>query len=159
MDVARATSREKGQAVATQTISFRELVTQKQGFTGRDAPSLELINDCVRCGFCLTSCPTWVETKVETSSPRGRITLMRAVAEGKLDVSSPGFVHQMYECLDCRACENVCPSGVQYGKLVEPARAQVEKHVPRPLWQRAGRKAIFEGLIDRWSLIQLTDRG
>ncbi|MFN8511186.1 MAG: (Fe-S)-binding protein [Chloroflexia bacterium] len=63
----------------------------------------------MRCGFCLTSCPTWVETKVETSSPRGRITLMRAVAEGKLDVSSPGFVHQMYECLDCRACENVCP--------------------------------------------------
>lgn len=145
---------EKGQAVATQTISFRELVTQKQGFTGRDAPELELINDCVRCGFCLTSCPTWVETKVETSSPRGRITLMRAVAEGKLDVSSPGFVQQMYECLDCRACENVCPSGVQYGKLVEPARSQVEKHVPRPLWQRMGRKAIFEGLFGNMTVFR-----
>ena len=70
-----------------------------------------------------------------------------AVTEGRLDVTNPGFVNQMYECLDCRACEAVCPSGVQYGKLVEPARAQIEKHIPRPRWQRLARKATFEGVF------------
>ena len=113
--------------MATQTLDMLDLRTPKQGFEGRDTPSDELINACVRCGFCLTSCPTYLETRVETSSPRGRIYLMKSVSDGRLDITSPGFMHQMYECLDCRACEAVCPSGVQYGKLVEPARAQVEK--------------------------------
>ncbi|MBV8423714.1 MAG: 4Fe-4S ferredoxin [Candidatus Eremiobacteraeota bacterium] len=64
---------------------------------------------------------------VETSGPRGRIALIKAVAEGRLSVTSPGFVHQMSECLDCRACEAVCPSGVAYGALLEPARTQVQR--------------------------------
>src|SRR5579884_41671 len=84
-------------------------------------------NKCVRCGLCLPTCPTYVETLTETSGPRGRISLIKAVAEERLDLLSPGFVHQMSECLDCRACEAVCPSGVQYGSLVEAARAQIEK--------------------------------
>lgn len=95
------------------------------GFSGNDVPPESVFNQCVRCGLCLPTCPTYVETLVETSSPRGRIALIRAVAEGRLDVRSPGFVHQMSECLDCRACEAVCPSGVRYGELLEPARAQV----------------------------------
>jgi glycolate oxidase iron-sulfur subunit len=66
-----------------------------------------------------------VETLVETSGPRGRIALIRAVAEEQLDLTSPGFMHQMSECLDCRACEAVCPSGVRYGELLEPARTQI----------------------------------
>jgi glycolate oxidase iron-sulfur subunit len=133
--------------VATQTLNFRKRVRAYQGFSGPDIPEYELINACVRCGFCLTSCPTWVETRLETSSPRGRISLMRAVTEGRLDVTNPGFVNQMYECLDCRACEDVCPSGVQYGKLVEPARAQIEQQTRRPRWQRLARKATFDGVF------------
>ncbi len=95
------------------------------GFTGRDIPPESVFSQCVRCGLCLPTCPTYVETLVETSSPRGRIALIRAVAEERLPVTSPGFVHQMSECLDCRACEAVCPSGVKYGELLEPARTQV----------------------------------
>ncbi|MBV8583545.1 MAG: 4Fe-4S dicluster domain-containing protein, partial [Candidatus Eremiobacteraeota bacterium] len=75
----------------------------------------------------MPTCPTYVETLVETSGPRGRIALIKAVAEGRLSVTSPGFVHQMSECLDCRACEAVCPSGVAYGQLLEPARTQVQR--------------------------------
>ncbi len=82
-------------------------------------------NKCVRCGLCLPTCPTYVETLTETSGPRGRISLVKAVAEERLDLLSPGFVHQMSECLDCRACEAVCPSGVQYGQLVEAARSEI----------------------------------
>ena len=95
------------------------------GFTGADIPPDDVFNQCVRCGLCLPTCPTYVETLVETSSPRGRIALIRAVAEERLDLTSPGFMHQMSECLDCRACEAVCPSGVRYGELLEPARTQI----------------------------------
>jgi glycolate oxidase iron-sulfur subunit len=84
-------------------------------------------NKCVRCGLCLPTCPTYVETLTETSGPRGRISLIKAVAEERLDLLSAGFVHQMSECLDCRACEAVCPSGVQYGELVEAARSEIER--------------------------------
>ncbi len=84
-------------------------------------------NKCVRCGLCLPTCPTYIETMTETSGPRGRISLIKAVAEERLDLLSPGFVHQMSECLDCRACEAVCPSGVQYGQLVEAARSEIAK--------------------------------
>ena len=95
------------------------------GFSGQDVPPEDVFNQCVRCGLCLPTCPTYVETLVETSGPRGRIALIRAVAEGQLDLTSPGFMHQMSECLDCRACEAVCPSGVRYGELLEPARTQI----------------------------------
>ncbi len=105
--------------------------THPTGFTGRDVPPPDVFDRCVRCGLCLPSCPTYVETLVETSSPRGRIALIKAVAEGSLDLTSPGFAHQMFECLDCRACEAACPSGVEYGRLLEPARAQVERVLER----------------------------
>jgi glycolate oxidase iron-sulfur subunit len=92
---------------------------------------------CVRCGLCLPSCPTYVETLVETSGPRGRIALMKWVAEGTLDDASPGFVHQMSECLGCRACEAACPSGVPYGVLLEGARERVAVREARTLpWTR-----------------------
>lgn len=103
--------------------------TPPSGFSGSDIPPSDVFNRCVRCGLCLPTCPTYVETLVETSSPRGRIALIKSVAEGKLDLTSPGFMHQMEECLDCRACEAVCPSGVAYGQLLEPARTQVRRAV------------------------------
>ena len=97
------------------------------GFAAPDVPPASVYDQCVRCGLCLPTCPTYVETLVETSSPRGRIALIKAVDEGRLPVTSPGFVHQMWECLDCRACAAVCPSGVAYGSLLEPARTQVAR--------------------------------
>jgi glycolate oxidase iron-sulfur subunit len=101
--------------------------TPVHGFEGRDVPPASVYDQCIRCGLCLPTCPTYLETMTETSSPRGRISLMKAVGEGELDVLSPGFTHQVSECLDCRACEAVCPSGVRYGQLIEPARTQVER--------------------------------
>jgi glycolate oxidase iron-sulfur subunit len=103
----------------------------KRGFSGADIPAESVYNQCVRCGLCLPTCPTYVETLVETSSPRGRIALIKAVGEGRLDLTSPGFMHQMSECLDCRACEAVCPSGVAYGSLLEAARTQIERATAR----------------------------
>ncbi|HEY8321137.1 MAG TPA: (Fe-S)-binding protein [Candidatus Baltobacteraceae bacterium] len=101
--------------------------TPNRGFEEPDVPASAIFDKCVRCGLCLPSCPTYLETMTETSSPRGRISLIKSVGEGGLDVLSPGFTHQVSECLDCRACEAVCPSGVHYGRLIEDARAQVQR--------------------------------
>ncbi|MEX2026499.1 MAG: 4Fe-4S dicluster domain-containing protein, partial [Pirellulaceae bacterium] len=85
----------------------------------------ELFLDCVHCGLCTASCPTYVETGNENDSPRGRIYLMRAVTDGKLALNHEVRRH-LELCLDCRACETACPSGVQYGKLIEPFRVNME---------------------------------
>jgi glycolate oxidase iron-sulfur subunit len=129
-----------------------------RGFEAPDLPPSSAYDQCVRCGLCLPTCPTYLETLTETSSPRGRISLIKSVAEGHLDLLSPGFVHQMSECLDCRACEAVCPSGVPYGKLIENARAQVERaQAPsRPPAQRWLRTMLLRGLfahLDRMRLL------
>jgi glycolate oxidase iron-sulfur subunit len=84
-----------------------------------------LFLDCVHCGLCTSACPTYVETGNENDSPRGRIYLMRSVTDGRLPLT--GEVRRHLElCLDCRACETACPSGVQYGKLIEPFRVAME---------------------------------
>jgi glycolate oxidase iron-sulfur subunit len=126
------------------------------GFSGTDIPSDAVFNQCVRCGLCLPTCPTYVETLVETSSPRGRIALIKAVAEGRLDLTDPGFIHQMSECLDCRACEAVCPSGVAYGQLLEPARTQIVRATtPTRSWQaRLGRAVAIGSLFSNMSLMR-----
>jgi glycolate oxidase iron-sulfur subunit len=82
----------------------------------------ELLAACISCGFCLPACPTYAQTKHENASPRGRITLMRALEEGRLDPDDPTLRHQAGLCLGCRACETVCPAGVQYGELLEQWR-------------------------------------
>ena len=125
------------------------------GFTGADIPPDDVYNQCVRCGLCLPTCPTYVETLVETSSPRGRIALIRAVAEDRLDLTSPGFMHQMSECLDCRACEAVCPSGVRYGELLEPARTQIVRATAaaRDPGSRFGRSFLIGTLFSHlWTM-------
>src|SRR5579864_2175330 len=106
-------------------------------------------NSCVRCGLCLPTCPTYLETMTETSGPRGRISLIKAVDEGRIDLLSPGFVEQMTQCLDCRACEAACPSGVQYGVLVETMRARIETEAG-PSRKRSAqvlRRFLLEGLF------------
>src|SRR5687768_5593047 len=83
----------------------------------------EKILACVHCGLCLEACPTYIATGNENDSPRGRIYLMRAVEEDRLKSDSPAFESPINRCLDCRACEQVCPAGVEYGNLLEVSRA------------------------------------
>jgi glycolate oxidase iron-sulfur subunit len=85
--------------------------------------------DCIHCGLCTASCPTYVETANENDSPRGRIYLMRAVADGRLAMGMDVRRH-LALCLDCRACESACPSGVRYGTLIEPFKIAMQKSAP-----------------------------
>ncbi len=107
------------------------------------APQLDLIDDCVHCGFCLPTCPTYNLWGEEMDSPRGRIVLMKAGHEEGATLDGP-VVEHLDRCLGCMACVTACPSGVQYDKLIEDARAQVERNVERPPAERAYRRLIFE---------------
>src|SRR5713226_8802397 len=128
------------------------------GFVAPDIPDFEILNTCVKCGLCLPTCPTYRQTLREQSSPRGRIHLMQAVSEQRLRVLDPAFVDQMYECLDCRACEAVCPSGVRYGEVIEAARGQVERaragNGRRGAMERVFRRFIFGGVLAHMSLLR-----
>ena len=106
-------------------------------------PAKELIDVCVHCGFCLPTCPTYVLWDEEMDSPRGRIVLMNAARE-ETDVLSDAMVTHWDRCLGCEACVTACPSGVEYGKLIEATRAQVERNYDRPLRERAFRRLVFE---------------
>ncbi len=101
---------------------------------------------CVHCGLCLNHCPTYRLWQLEADSPRGRIRQMILVNDGQLPLSST-FVDHIDKCLDCRSCETACPSGVEYGKLVEHARARIETEYRRPWFSRVTRKFVFERLL------------
>jgi glycolate oxidase iron-sulfur subunit len=106
-------------------------------------PALELIDQCVHCGFCLPTCPTYLLWNEEMDSPRGRIYLMKMGAEGGVAQMDKKFVGHFDKCLGCMACVTACPSGVQYGKLIEATRAQIERNYKRPFLDRLFRKLIF----------------
>ena len=110
------------------------------GYDPTRAPQLDLISDCVHCGFCLPTCPTYVLWGEEMDSPRGRIVLMK---EGHEEISAPLVTH-LDRCLGCMACVTACPSGVRYDKLIEDARPQLERNFERPPLERAHRRLIFE---------------
>ena len=90
---------------------------------------------CMRCGSCLPTCPTYRTDRIETQSPRGRVAMIKAVMDGRL-AASEEFVEHMYHCLDCRNCQTVCPAGVKAGELVLEARHRIEECVPQPLLKR-----------------------
>ena len=113
------------------------------GFDAHHPPAPELIADCVHCGFCLPSCPTYAIWNEEMDSPRGRIYLMKMVLEGQVPLNQT-FVNHMDNCLGCMACLTACPSGVKYDRLIEATRAQIERNYPRTLKERLLRKLIFE---------------
>src|SRR6185436_19628850 len=116
-----------------------------RAFRGPDQPSMALIDACVQCGFCLPSCPTYLLWNEEMDTPRGRVYLMKAGLEGRAAMT-PSFVQHFDACLGCMACVTACPSGVQYGPLVERTRAQIERHYPRSFADRAFRAALFSVL-------------
>jgi glycolate oxidase iron-sulfur subunit len=93
---------------------------------------------CVHCGLCLEACPTYVQTGDENDSPRGRLYLMRAVEEGRLALASDSFTRHIDRCLGCRACESACPAGVEYGQLLEAARADIAAGGRKEGWTSRG---------------------
>ena len=101
---------------------------------------------CVHCGFCLQVCPTYLETGLEAESPRGRIALMKAVEEGRAEITE-SIVGHWDKCLQCRACEVVCPSGVPYGRLMEATRANVELVFRRGFKERQARNLGFHSVL------------
>ncbi len=105
------------------------------GFRTAEAPARAALLSCVHCGLCLNACPTYRDTRHEGDSPRGRVYLMRAVQEGRLDFT-PDVVRHIDSCIGCRACETVCPAGVDYGHLLEATRAEIGARVRRPWWQQ-----------------------
>jgi glycolate oxidase iron-sulfur subunit len=115
------------------------------GFDATDAPPADVINTCVHCGFCLPTCPTFVLWREEMDSPRGRIYLMKAIAEGRLELSDTVVGH-FDACLGCMACVTACPSGVQYGTLIEKTRAQIERRYARRWPDRLFREVLFRVL-------------
>src|SRR5712691_10503155 len=115
------------------SLEHLQTVSQKgnlavQGPLRRHSHTYDLIRQCIHCGFCLPTCPTYAVLGVEMDSPRGRIYQMQAVADGRMEVSAE-FVDHMSCCLGCRACETACPSGVQFGKLIEAAREHIQLEV------------------------------
>jgi len=117
-----------------------------------------VLQQCMHCGMCLPTCPTYDDTKVERNSPRGRIALMRAIADGKLEVTE-AFADEMYFCLGCLACETACPAGVNYTELFETARADAERSgVLKSPKRDAIRLSILKGLFTRPRLLRFVGR-
>lgn len=119
----------------------------KSAFDAIDPPDTELYLDCIHCGFCLPACPTYRILGNELDSPRGRIYLIRSASEGKIGISD-NFVKHMKLCLVCRACETACPSGVQFGHLMESARGQVKRNYTYPPAERRLREFILYYFTD-----------
>lgn len=111
-----------------------------------DAPDENKWADCVHCGMCLEACPTYEQTGQEQHSPRGRVHLIKSVAEGKLVVDED-FADPVFVCLDCRACTTACPADVDVGGLIEEARGQVRQAMPLTGWKGTASRAILEGLF------------
>ena len=125
-------------------------------FDQHHPPAPELINQCVHCGFCLPACPTYVLWGNEMDSPRGRIYLMKMASDGATAMTDP-WVHHIDTCLGCMSCMTACPSGVDYAKLIESTRAQIERRHPRSTAERLQRRMIFATFprVDRLRILRV----
>ncbi len=124
------------------------------GFSGPDAPAEADMYRCVHCGLCLSACPTYGVTALEMESPRGRIAYMKAVNEGRVDISDR-IVSHWEACLNCRACEAVCPSGVPYGRMMERTRAQMRVRGKQSGGLKRMTRWFLRGLLPRPGLMRL----
>lgn len=115
---------------------------ESSNFDDHHPPDPALIDDCVHCGFCLPACPTYVLWGEEMDSPRGRIYMMKKSTTGEAPLDQR-FQQHMDNCLGCMACMTACPSGVQYNKLIEDTRAQVERNIPRTTSESFFRRMLF----------------
>jgi glycolate oxidase iron-sulfur subunit len=134
-----------GAAAATQGIGRSEgdpRAGLRRAFDDHHPPEPDLLEDCVHCGFCLPTCPTYLLWGEEMDSPRGRIYLMNMASQGEIGMTDE-FVRHMDLCLGCMACVTACPSGVQYEKLIETTRAQVERRYERSTYDKAFRSLLF----------------
>ncbi len=122
-------------------------------FTSPDRPTWDLYSVCIHCGLCLNHCPTYRVLGMEADSPRGRIYQVLQVDAGRLAIAD-SFVTHIDRCLDCRACETACPSGVEYGRIVERALAEIEQNHRRPLLVRWLRSFFFRRLLRDYSLLE-----
>ena len=120
--------------------------------------SVEGVDRCVHCGLCLAYCPTFSELGTEMDSPRGRIVLVKSLAEGRIQLTDSTAAH-LDLCLGCRACETVCPSGVPYGQLIEAARAEIERQRPGPPLRRLFRWVNFSLLLTHPRMLRLAAAG
>ncbi len=111
-------------------------------FDAHNPPEKGLLADCVHCGFCLPACPTYALWGEEMDSPRGRIYMMERASVGRAPLDQQFRIH-MDNCLGCMACMTACPSGVQYSKLIEDTRGQVERNIPRPVGDSLFRRLLF----------------
>lgn len=123
-----------------------------------DAPQQKDLDKCVHCGLCLNACPTYRELGVEMDSPRGRIYQMVQVATGAAPLDE-GYREHMGLCLGCRACETACPSGVQYGKLIEAARTEIQARVRKPFPWQTIEDFCFGTLLPSPTLLRLMGTG
>jgi len=123
-----------------------------------DKPTSFDLDHCVHCGLCLNACPTYRELGVEMDSPRGRIYQMAQVATGAASISD-SYIEHIDLCLACRGCESACPSGVEYGRLVEAARAEIESSIERPWFTRMLRNLVFRQLLPSRTALRLAGTG
>jgi glycolate oxidase iron-sulfur subunit len=116
--------------------------------------SVEGVNQCVHCGLCLAYCPTFSELGTEMDSPRGRIFMIKSLAEGRMALTD-SVVRHLELCLDCRACETVCPAGVPYGRLIEAAKAEIEHQRPGGTTRRVWRWMNFGVLLGKPAMLRM----
>ena len=127
---------------------------QASAFEGLEGPREDDLMRCVHCGLCLANCPTFVATGLEPESPRGRIYLIRAAHEGRVELNDAVLPH-LELCLQCRNCEAVCPSGVPFGRIMEGARAAIFEQGLSPAAPRLLQTAILRGLLPHRARIEL----
>ena len=139
-------------------MTWTQPSTGSSPFPEADAPREEDLYKCVHCGFCLQACPTYLETGLETESPRGRIALMKAVNEGRIGITPDVYRHWDL-CIQCRACEAACPSGVPYGNLIEATVSQVEQRRSRSLAARLAGRLALNMILPRQRRLELLTLG
>lgn len=141
-------------ALKTMAPPACETVSLKSNYPFEDAPDPNKFSECVHCGMCLEACPTYQEEHLEAHSPRGRVYLIKSVAEGKMELNNV-FKEPVFTCLDCRACETACPTGVQVGALIEEARGQLYKADPPKGWKGVVSRLFLRGIFPHNNRLRL----